>query len=88
MTANSVNLVNKDDTWRAFLALLEHIAHPACTNTDKHLDKVRTRNGEERYIRLAGNGFGQQCLTCTRRANKQHALWNFAAKTLELAGIF
>ena len=63
-TANCVNLVDKDNARRVFLRLLEHVAHAACAHADKHLDKVRAGNGEERHARLARNRARQQRLTC------------------------
>ena len=42
LTADSINFINKDDTWRIFLSLLEHIADTARTDTDKHFYEVRT----------------------------------------------
>ena len=87
MTANCVNLVNKDDAGSVLLALLEHVTHTAGTDADKHLDKVRTGNGEEGNIGLAGNRLGEQRLTSTRRAHQKHALRDLAAKTLEFARV-
>ena len=88
MPPDRVNFVDKDDTWGIFLALFKHIAHTAGTNTNEHLNKIRSGDGKERHIGLASDGAGQQCLTGTRRANKQHTFWNFATKSLELARVF
>ena len=87
MPSDSVDLVDKDNAGRVFLALLEHVADTAGTNTDEHLDEVGTGNGEEGNIRLAGNRLGKKCLTCTRWSNEKHAFRDFATKTLELAGV-
>ena len=88
MPPDRVNFVDKDDTWGIFLALFKHIAHTAGTNTNKHFDKIRAGDGKERHIGLASDGAGQQCFTRTRRANKQHTFWNFAAKSLKFARVF
>ena len=88
MATYRINLVNKDDTRSIFLALFEHIAHPACPDTNKHFHKIRTGDGEKRYVGFAGNSPCQQGFTCTRRTNQQHPLWNLAAQTLELARVF
>ena len=87
MPADRVDLVDEDDAGRALLALLEEIADPRCADTDKHLDKVRTRNREEGDIGLAGNGAGQQGLAGSGRAHEQHALGDLAAEALEPFGI-
>src|SRR5690606_35997879 len=86
-TADRINLVDKDNAGSMLLRLLEHVAHAGRTNADKHLDKVGTGNGEERDFRFAGNGFCQQRLAGTGRANHQHATRNLAAETLELARV-
>ena len=40
MAADSINFVDKDDTWCVFLALFEHITDTAGTDTDKHFNKI------------------------------------------------
>src|SRR5690606_23882719 len=87
MAPDRIDLIDKDDAWRVFLGLFEHIAHTAGTDADKHLDEVGTGNGEERHFRLAGNRLGQQRLAGTRRADHQHTARNPAAQALELAWI-
>ena len=87
MTADCVDLVDEDDAGGVLLALLEHVTHTAGADADKHLDEVRTGNGEEGNIGLTGDRLGEQRLTGPRRAHQQHALGNLAAKALELAGI-
>ena len=79
-TADCVNLVDEDDARRFLFGLFEQVAHTRCTHTHKHLDKIGTRKREERHVSLAGNGFGQQRLACSRGAYKQSTLWNLAAK--------
>ncbi len=79
-----IDLVDEDDARRILLALLEHVAHPAGTNADKHLDKVRTGDREERHIRFAGNGASEQGLAGARRADQQHPLGYLAAEALKL----
>ncbi len=62
---------------------LEHVTHTRGADTDKHLDEVRSRNGEKRYARFAGNRAGKQGFTGARRADHQHAVWNTSAEVLE-----
>ncbi len=87
MATNSVDFVDENDARGVLLGLLEHIANTAGTNTDKHLDEVRTGNREERHLGFAGNRLGQQGFTGARRADHQHAARNTAAQALELARI-
>ena len=86
--ANRINLVNKDDARRIALGLLEHVADPARTDTDKHFNKVRTRNCEEWNASFPCNGARQQCFTGSWRADEQRAFGDLAAKALELRRVF
>src|SRR5690606_20115124 len=87
VTADGVDLINEDDARRMLFSLLEHVAHTAGADTDKHLHKVRTGNGEERHLGLTRHGLGQQRLTGTRRAYHQHATRNTPTQALEFARI-
>ena len=87
MPSNRINLVNEYDTGGIFLALFEHVADTACANTNKHLDKIRARDGEKGNIRLASDSLGEKGFTGSRGSDKQHALRNFATKPLEFTGI-
>ncbi len=64
------------------MSLLEHVAHPRRTDADEHFDEVTSREAEKRHARFAGDGFGQQRLTGSRRADQQHAAWDFSAQLL------
>ena len=87
MTADRVDLVDEDDAGRVLLALLEHVAHPARADADEHLDEIRAGDREERHVRLAGDGAGQQGLAGARRPDQQHALRDLAAEPLKLLRI-
>src|SRR3990167_4977581 len=87
MAADGVDLVDEDDARRMLLRLLEHIAHPGRTDTDEHLDEIRTGNGEERHFRFTGNRLGQQGLAGTRRTHHQDAARDTPAEALELTRI-
>ena len=41
VTADSINLVDEDDTGCVLLGLLEHVAHARGADADEHLDEVR-----------------------------------------------
>ena len=83
MPADRVDFVDEDDAGGVLLALLEHVAHAAGADAHEHLDEVGTRDGEERHVRLAGDGARQQRLAGAGRADQQHALGDLAAQALE-----
>ena len=85
LATDGVDFIDEDDARRGFLRLFEHVAHAGCTHADEHFDEVGTGNGEERYLRFAGDRFRQQRFTGPRRANHQHAFRDLAAQLLETA---
>ena len=87
MATDGVDLVDEDDAGRVLLGLLEHVADTAGADADEHLDEVRTRDGEEGDVGLAGDGASQQGLAGAGRADQQHAARDTAAETLELLRI-
>ena len=87
LAANGIDLVDEDDAGSVLLGIFEHVAHTRGTHADEHLDEVRTGDGEERHLGLAGDGTGQQGFTGTRGADHQHATGNAAAQLLEAGGI-
>ena len=87
LSAYGINFVDEDNAWCSLLRFLEHVTHTARTDTDKHLDKVRTGNAVERYICLAGNCLGKQGLAGSRMTAQKHALRNPGTHLLELGRI-
>ena len=87
LATDRVDLVNEDDTWRMLFRVFEHVANTGRTDTDKHFHEVGTRNREERHLGLAGNGFGEQRFTGTRRTDHQHAARDTPAQLLEFGGV-
>ena len=85
--ADGVDLVDKDDTGRLLLRLTEQVAHLARAHADEHLDEFRAGHGEERDVRLTGDGLGEHRFAGTRRADEQDALGHGRADFLILAGI-
>ena len=69
-----VNLINKYDTWCVFLGFLKQISNSGSSDTNKHLYKLRTGQGEEWHICFSCNSLGKKSLTCSRRSHKQCAL--------------
>ena len=84
VAADGVDLVDEDDARRIALRLLEHVADARRADADEHLDEVRAGNREERHVRLAGDGAGEQGLAGAGRADEQAALRDAAAEPLEL----
>ena len=73
LAADGVDLVDEDDAGAVLLRRLEQVAHPRGTDTDEHLDEVRTGDGVERDACLTGDSTGQQRLTGTGRTVEQDA---------------
>ena len=44
MATHRVNLVDENNARRIGFSLLEHVTHAACSNANKHFDKIRTGN--------------------------------------------
>src|SRR5262249_18100044 len=84
VTADGIDFVDEDNARRALLPLIEQVADAAGAHAHEHLDEVRTRNGEERYVRLPGDGPGQQGLAGAGRSYQQHAFRNPPAQLLKL----
>src|SRR5262249_60048209 len=87
VTTDRVNFVDENDAGCVLLGLLEHVAHAARTYADEHFDKVRTRNGEERHVRFAGDGARDQCLAGAGRADQQNAARNASTEALEFSRV-
>src|SRR5690625_7408086 len=87
MATNGVNFVNKDDARCLLFGLIEHIPHSGGAHTDKHLHKVRARDGEKWHVGFPGDGFGQQGFTGTRSTRHQHAARDSAAELLKFTGV-
>ncbi len=54
---NSIYLIYKDYTRSIFFCLLKQVTNPSSSNTNKHLNKTRTRNREKWNICFACNSF-------------------------------
>ena len=83
---HSVNLVNKNDTWRVFLRILKQVTNAGSSDTDKHLNEIRTGNTEKWYPGLSCNGLGQKRLTGSGRSHQKHSLRNAGSKLRIFAG--
>ena len=87
VTPDRIDLVDEDDARRVLLGLFEHVAHPRCTDTDEHLDEVRSGDREERDFRLTCDGARKQGLAGSGGPHHQHSARDLAAKLLELRRI-
>ena len=83
LAANRIDFVNENDARCVLFGVFEHVANTGCTHAHKHLDKIRTRNAEERYFGFTGDAFGQQGLTGSGRPHQQQAAGNATAQFLE-----
>jgi hypothetical protein len=83
LATHRIDFVDEDDAGGVLFGVLEHVAHTRCAHTDEHLHEVRTRNAEERHLRLAGNAFGQERLAGAGRADQQEATRDAPAEFLE-----
>ena len=55
MTADRINLVDKNNARRVFPRIRKHVAHTGCADTHKHFNKIRTGNCEERDTCFPGD---------------------------------
>ncbi len=87
VASDRVDLVYEDDRRGVGLRLLEQVADAGRTDTDEHLDEVRTGDGVEGHAGLTGDGAGKQRLTGTGRPVQQDALGDLGADGLELGRV-
>ncbi|MOA22696.1 hypothetical protein D3C78_1432720 [compost metagenome] len=87
LTTHCINLINKNNTWSFLLRIFEQITHTGCTDTDKHLNEVRTGNRKERNACLTSYRTSEQRFTCTRRAYQKHTLRNTSADKIKFARV-
>ena len=87
MAADRVDFVDEDDAGRVLLRLIEHVAHARRADADEHLDEVGAGDGEERHVRLAGDGAREQRLAGAGRTDQQRAARDAPAELLEFLRI-
>ena len=83
-----IYLVYEDYARSIFLGLFKQVSHSGGSYADKHLHKVGTAYCEERHSRFTCGRFGHICLSCSRRANQQYALWYPCSKVLVFSWVF
>mmetsp|Transcript_2441 Transcript_2441/g.8243 ORF Transcript_2441/g.8243 Transcript_2441/m.8243 type:complete len:673 (+) Transcript_2441:1388-3406(+) len=84
--SHRVDLVNEDDARGVLLGLLEKVPHTGGSHSDEHLDKLGSRDGEERHAGLTRDGLGQQSLSGSGRADEEDTLGDPGAHGGELLG--
>src|SRR5262245_36140668 len=82
-----LDLVDEDDRRRHFSGLCEQLPYAAGPDADDHLDELRCARAEERNLRLARRGTGQQRLAGPGRPGEQHTLGSTRTETAILSGI-
>src|SRR5712691_12863758 len=70
LAADGVDLVHEDDARRILLRLVEQVPHAAGTDTDEHLDELRTGDREEGHAGLARDSLAEQGLAGAGRADE------------------
>src|SRR5581483_394364 len=84
LAPDRIDLIDKDDTWRIALGLVEEVAHTRGADTDEHFNELGTTDGEEGHTRFAGHGTRKERLTCARRSHQKHTAWHTGAQGNEL----
>ena len=87
LSCHCIYLINKYDTGCVLLSFRKHIPHTGCSDSDKHLDEIRTGQAEEWYSGLSGHCLCKQRLTGSRRSHKDNSLWNAGSKLCILGWI-
>ena len=72
--ADGVDFVDKDDAGGLLLGLFEEVPDLSRTHAHEHLHELRTGDGEEGHLGLAGHSLGQQGLAGARRSHQQRTL--------------
>jgi len=85
-SADSIDLVEKDDAGGVFLGLSEEVPDAAGADADEHLDEVGAGDVVEGDIGLSGDGFGKQGFSAAGRSDEENAFRDSSAEALEAFG--
>ena len=80
MPPDGVDLVHKHYAWSVALSLIEQVSNATGPNTDKHFNKLRAGDGEERNTRLSRNGASHQGFACAWGSDQQHAFGDLGSQ--------
>ena len=86
LTAHGIDLIDEDDAGLIAFCNVEEVTDSRGTDTDVHLDEVRSAHRIERHTRLACNGLCEERFTRSGRADEQHALGDTGTEIGELLG--
>ena len=86
--AETVKLVDKNDTGLHFARLLEKVANASRADADEHFHELRPGNREERHARLARDRAREQRFADAGRADEQDALRHARAEPPIGFGVF
>src|SRR4030042_5445622 len=86
MSTYSINFINKYKAGCISLGLLKQVSDPGSTHTYKHLHKLAPTNRIEWHPGFSRDGFGQQSLTSSWWAYKEHSSWDASPQCLEFLG--
>ena len=78
-SADSIDLIDKNDTRRVFGRFLEQVAHTGRAHAHIQFNKIRTGQGEKRHMRFSGNRLCQKRFTGSGRTYEQRALGKLRA---------
>mmetsp|Transcript_16893 Transcript_16893/g.29072 ORF Transcript_16893/g.29072 Transcript_16893/m.29072 type:complete len:407 (+) Transcript_16893:208-1428(+) len=79
LTSDSIDLINEDNAGSVLLRLREDVTDTRRSNTNEHLNELRSRDGDEGHSSLTSNSLGKKGLTSTGRSIKDNSPWNSAA---------
>src|SRR5699024_1575402 len=82
LLSDGIDLIDKYNTGRFFICLLEQVTHLGRAHADKHFHELRSRDREERHMRFSRHCFCQQGLSCSRRPHQQRALRAYCSDLL------
>ena len=83
-----IDLVDKYDTRRFFTSFSEEITHTARTDSDEHLDELRTRDREKWHFCLTCNRTSKKGLPGTRRALEEDTTRDLSSEISVFLRIF
>ena len=87
LPTDGVDFVDEDDAGSELAGLLKRVADAGSADADKHLHEVRSTDAEERNLGFAGDGAGEERLTCAGRADHEDSLRNRGADFGEALGL-
>mmetsp|Transcript_16224 Transcript_16224/g.34085 ORF Transcript_16224/g.34085 Transcript_16224/m.34085 type:complete len:284 (+) Transcript_16224:771-1622(+) len=79
LTTDRIDFINEDDARGVLLRLSEHVANTGRSDSNKHLNELRSRNRNERDSSFSGDGFGKKGFTSSRGAVQNHSPGNSAS---------